>query len=74
MLLVEAFRQLFDRDGLLPGVPLGGRVLTVSGGGDDGDSTGPGLLAGQDRVQPEADAPGPVSGPVVDDITFSSVG
>ena len=63
MLLVEAFRQLFDRDGLLPGVPLGGRVLTVSG-----------LLAGQDRVQPEADAPGLASGPVVDNITFSSAG
>ena len=37
MLLLEAFHEFLDRDGLPIGIPIGGGILTVLDGGDDRD-------------------------------------
>jgi hypothetical protein len=69
--LVEPLGQLLHRDRFASRVPLGGGVIAVARGGDDGDGAAARLLAGEDRAWPEANAPGPASGAILDDVTFA---
>jgi hypothetical protein len=69
---VKPLRHFLDRDGLSPGVPLGGRIRAVARRSDDGDGPSARLLAGQHRVWPEANPPRPASGAVLDHIAFAA--
>src|SRR5690606_5245483 len=69
--LVEPLGQLLHGDRLAPRIPLGGGVLAIARGGDDGDGAVAGLLAGEDRAGPEADPPGSASGAVLDHVALA---
>ncbi len=74
VLLVEAVRQLLDRDDLPSSVTFGGRVLPVLCSGNDGDGAGSGLLAGEDGAGAKAHPARSSSGAKLDDIALAAAG
>ena len=72
VLFLEALGELLDRDGAPVGISRGGGVLTIPGRGDDPDRPCARLLTGEHGTGPEADAPRPAAGSVLNDVSLAT--